>query len=130
LIRLGRPAGGFWARGSALQSGAEPYQRLSDIVKQAIPWRIDRTVAGDENVVGGWQGKARGERGGGGAEPALGAVPGYRVADFLGGGKAQAHGPAIVAPAGLDDHDRPSGPDALADSEEFRAIFETRRFQA
>jgi hypothetical protein len=112
---------------SAFQSGAEPYQRLSNIVKQARPRGFCRSVAGDQHVIA-----TRDKMGRGGGrrrpEPPLGPVAHHGRPDLLGGCKSKAYGAAFGPPKRLNHDKRTPGPRALADGEKLGAGLETNGF--
>src|SRR5215475_8635117 len=100
--------------GAAFEVGAEPYQRVLEIVKQRRPGRVPGSLPRDYNIVDArnaefWQQGADGF-----AQPPAGAVALDRIADFAAGCETHADCSRDSPSPGFHRQSRPPGPQALA----------------
>ncbi len=107
---------------SAAQIGAEPYQRVSHIVKQRLPGRVSGGGARHQDVIHSRQPKIGQKLACGLPEAAARPVAGDRPADLSARCKADPNGPGVRPAARLDHHIGPRRLDAMADKHELRPL--------
>jgi hypothetical protein len=100
------------------QLGAEPYQRVSNIVKQGVPGGVWGALTRHQHVIDAGQPVLWQKLAGGFPKPALSPVAGHRVAHLFAGGKAHPDGAILGSPAGFDQQAAAPGPRALAHEQE------------
>jgi hypothetical protein len=107
------------------QIGAEPYQRVSNIVKQRIPWGLWGLLTRHQDVIDAGQAMLGQELAGRFPEPPLGPVALDRLSHLLAGREPHPDDALLVVPAAALNQDKPPpSPRALAYEQELGAFGE------